>query len=157
MQNPLTAAVNGYKTVRKSQSHRGMLRGATSIFALMALLLIFTQVALAANPAPVQVYYIPVKENDALASMQAINNGSGMAADPVTTYVSIAIGTTGTLVYLDQWENGYDPDIANPANLYSAGNLGGTQIWGNGICADGVAPDKNGSHTHLQRGQSSHG
>lgn len=42
--------------------------------------------------------------------------------------------------YYDQWENGYDPDIANPSNLYSAENPGGTQIWGDGDPANGAPP-----------------
>ena len=49
------------------------MRAFSRIAAALALLLIFSQVAHAANPAPVQVYFVPVKENDALASMQAIN------------------------------------------------------------------------------------
>ena len=47
----------------------------------------------------------------------------------MTTYISIAAVADGTIIYYDQWENGYDGDIANPANLYSGGNPGGTQIW----------------------------
>jgi len=96
----------------------------------------------AANPAPVQVYYVTLPEADALRVLDAINS----AADtPITTYFSIAIGVSGTYIYYDQWENGYDSDIANPTNLYSASNPGGTQIWGNGEADDGCAPNKNGA------------
>ena len=50
------------------------------------------------------------------------------------TYFSIAVAVTGTYVYYDQWEDGYAGDIANPtgAEIYSATNLDGVQIWGNG-------------------------
>jgi hypothetical protein len=46
----------------------------------------------------------------------------------------------GTLIYYDQWENGYDSNITNPTNIYSIGNPGGTQIWGDGIDENGAAP-----------------
>lgn len=93
---------------------------------------------LAANDPPVQIFYVSLPETDALTVLDAINTA---AASPMSTYFSIAIGVSGTKVYYDQWENGYDADIANPANLYSAGNLGGTQIWGNGEADDGCAPN----------------
>ncbi len=96
----------------------------------------------AANPAPVQVYYVTLPEADALTVLSAINTA---AISPITTYFSIAIGVSGTYIYYDQWENGYDSDIANPANLFSSGNPGGTQIWGNGKGSDGCAPNKNGT------------
>jgi len=95
----------------------------------------------AGNPAAVQVYYVTLPEADALTVLDAINSA---ATTPVTTYFSIAIGVSGTYVYYDQWENGYDSDLANPTNLYSGSNPGGTQIWGNGKAADGCAPNKNG-------------
>ena len=88
-----------------------------------------------------QIFYVTLPEADALTVLDAINSA---ANSPVTTYFSIAIGVSGTYVYYDQWENGYDSDIANPTNLYSAGNLGGTQIWGNSLAADGCAPNKAG-------------
>ena len=46
-------------------------------------------------------------------------------------------------MYWDQWEDGgYDADIANPgANVYAnPGNLDGTQIWGDGVLANGCPP-----------------
>ncbi len=95
----------------------------------------------ASNPAAVQIYYLTLPEADALTVLSAINTA---AVTPVTTYFSIAIGVTGTYVYYDQWENGYDSDIANPTNLYSSSNPGGTQVWGNRIAADGCAPNKSG-------------
>ena len=56
----------------------------------------------------------------------------------------LSITANNTIIYYDQWENGYDLDIANPANLWSVGNLGGTQVWGNGVAADGCPPNKDG-------------
>ncbi len=84
----------------------------------------------AGNPAPVQVFYVTLPEADALTVLNAINSA---AVSPVTTYFSIAVGVTGTYIYYDQWENGDDFDIANPGNLFSSGNPGGTQIWGSSL------------------------
>ena len=113
----------------------------SAVFLIVSLAQPQYQVA-AANPAPVQIFYVTLPEVDALTVLSAIN---AAAVTPVTTYFSIAIGVSGTYVYYDQWENGYDSDIANPTNLYSAGNPGGTQIWGNSLAADGCAPNKNGT------------
>lgn len=131
-------------------SHPARRRGAWLLIAALALVAsLFPQVlglrmptALAANPAPVQTFYVTLPEADALTVLYSINPD---ARSPIVTYFSIAVGVSGTRVYYDQWENGYDSDIANPANLWSSTNPGGTQIWGNGLASDGCAPNKNGA------------
>jgi len=97
----------------------------------------------AANPAPVQLYYVTLPEIDGLRVLSGIHSA---AIPPMYTYFSISIPVDGTFIYYDQWENGYALDIANPtpAEIYSAGNIGGVQIWGNGRAADGCAPNING-------------
>ncbi|MCM8639008.1 MAG: DUF11 domain-containing protein, partial [Candidatus Accumulibacter sp.] len=94
------------------------------------------------NPAPTQVFYVPFPEDQLLAGLQAIESGSGSTnpTNPVQTYISIAASANNTIIYYDQWENGYDVDIANPNDLYSAINPGGTQIWGDGDISNGAAP-----------------
>ena len=94
------------------------------------------------GPTPAQLFYVPFPEDQLLQGLQAIESGGAGNAptNPVTTYVSIAAVANGTIVYCDQWENGYDADIANPANLYSGGNPGGTQIWGDGDASNGAPP-----------------
>ncbi|MBL8392461.1 MAG: DUF11 domain-containing protein, partial [Candidatus Accumulibacter sp.] len=94
------------------------------------------------NPAPTQVFYVPFPEDQLLAGLQAIESGSGSTnpSSPVQTYISIAASANNTIIYYDQWENGYDVDIANPNDLYSAINTGGTQIWGDGDISNGAAP-----------------
>ena len=94
-----------------------------------------------ANPPPVQIFYIPIPEDQAANTFEAINSGQGGNQN---TYISIAAVANGTIVYYDQWENGYEGDIANPLNLYSGSNTGGTQIWGDGIASNGCVPNKNG-------------
>jgi hypothetical protein len=100
-------------------------------------------IALAANPAPVQLFYMPFPEDQLLTGLQAIESGGSgnTPVSPVTTYISIAAVANGTIIYYDQWENGYDSDIANPVDLYSTpGNTDGTQIWGDGNVANGFPP-----------------
>ncbi|MBY0280140.1 hypothetical protein K2Z84_32810 [Candidatus Binatia bacterium] len=112
-------------------------------FALLLLATLPPPEARAANPTPVQLFYVPFPEDQLLQGLQAIESGGSGSTptNPVTTYVSIAVVADGTVLYYDQWENGYDADIANPANLYaSPGNLGGTQIWGDGDASNGAAP-----------------
>lgn len=95
------------------------------------------------NRPPVQIFYIPIPEDGLLTALNVIANGrtdSYAPVDPVQTYISLAIFVTGTVIYYDQWENGYDRDIANPNNLYSASTPGGTQIWGDGDPSNGAAP-----------------
>lgn len=124
-------------------------RGFSLLTALMVLSMLLgpsgATPALAANPAPVQLFYVTLPETDALTVLDAINSA---ANTPVYTYFSIAIGISGTYVYYDQWENGYAADIANPtpAEIYNAvTNPAGVQIWGNGVAADGCAPNKTGT------------
>jgi uncharacterized repeat protein (TIGR01451 family) len=94
------------------------------------------------NPAPTQVFYVPFPEDQLLTGLQAIESGSGSTnpTNPVQTYISVAASANNTIIYYDQWENGYDVDIANPNDLYSSINPGGTQIWGDGDISNGAAP-----------------
>lgn len=119
---------------------------------LIALLLLVSILPLAApgpayaadNPAPVQTYYLPFPEDQLLLGLQAIENGGAgnTPASPVTNYVSLACIANGTYIYYDQWEDGYAADIANPTptEIYSASNLDGVQIWGDGDTANGAPP-----------------
>lgn len=91
----------------------------------------------AANSAPVQLFFIPLPEDQIRTALLQLYNGTGTTMHGV---VGISITANNTILYYDQWENGYDPDIANPTNLYSVSNLGGTQIWGDGNVANGAPP-----------------
>jgi hypothetical protein len=96
-----------------------------------------------AYPPPAQIFYITLPEADALTVLSAIHPD---AVPPTYTYFSIAVGFDNTYVYYDQWEDGYAADIANPTSgeIYSSTNLDGVQIWGNGLAADGCAPNLEG-------------
>lgn len=91
------------------------------------------------NPPPLQTYFVSEPEDHQWTAYKAII-GSANPSNNIRTHIGITIGFAGTLVYYDQWENGYDATINNPANIWSSGNPGGTQIWGDGIASNGVAP-----------------
>ncbi|HPO57015.1 MAG TPA: SdrD B-like domain-containing protein [Ignavibacteriaceae bacterium] len=93
------------------------------------------------NPVPVQYFYLPFPENQILTYMRTITAGQGTyPSNPIQSYISISAIANHTIIYFDQWENGYDSDISNPHNIYSPSNLGGTQIWGDGNTANGAPP-----------------
>jgi len=99
-------------------------------------------IALAANPAPIQVFYLSMPEDEVFASFKKISSAAPSA--PMHSVTGISVTTTNTQIYYDQWENGYEADLANPVNVYSSLNLGGTQIWGNHLAADGCPPNVDG-------------
>ncbi len=108
---------------------------------LLPLLLSGQVKAQSPNPVPVQFFYVPIPEDQLFQILQTVQAGQGIAVtNPMQTYISIAALASNTVIYYDQWENGFEPDIANPHNLYSATNPGGTQIWGDGNPANGAPP-----------------
>ena len=93
---------------------RSLARGAMRLLAaLVAALSIFTQggIALAANPAPVQLFYMPFPEDQLLTGLQAIENGgpSNAPTNPVTPSIPTAPPAHGADTYYDQWEKGRSP------------------------------------------------
>lgn len=98
----------------------------------------------AANPPPVQVFYIPVPEDQAHAAFQAIYpgndvcnlNGYPQVAEPTISYDSISVLASGTIIYYDHWEDddGYEVDLANPVQPT-------TEIWGDGDPSNGAPPN----------------
>lgn len=125
-----------------------MKRRIFSIISLaVALALVWTalgtpQPALALNPPVLQTFYLTLPEE---VMLQYLDENFGAPTSPVRSITSIAIGTNGTVVYYDQWEDGgYDLDITNPTNLYDAAtNPAGNQIWGDGVIANGCPPSIN--------------
>jgi len=99
--------------------------------------------AQAADFVPVQTFYVPVPEDQRLEAMVAIaggRTGDYAPRDPIHSVLSIAVFANDTQIHYDQWEDGFDPNIAKPLNVYAAGNPGGTQIWGDGDAANGYPP-----------------
>lgn len=61
-------------------------------------------------------------------------------SDPMHSYISLAVFADNTIIHYDHWEGGFESDIANPQNIYSATNPAGTQIWGDGDPSNGYPP-----------------
>ncbi len=111
--------------------------------ALVCGLVLATLVGLVTAPsaqaAPVQFYYIPFPEEQLLTAFRSVA-GDTTPSSPITSYITITAIGDSTIIYYDQWENGFDIDIANTLNVYSSTNQGGTQIWGDGNPVNGAPP-----------------
>lgn len=99
-----------------------------------------TQTAFAANPPPVQHFYVPVPEDQVFAALKAIypSNFTCPAfgenvANPIITYISISVISDNTILYYDHWEDGFEIDVTHPQQPT-------TQIWGDGNPANGAPP-----------------
>lgn len=86
--------------------------------------------AFGANPAPSQLFYVPVPESDQLAAYSAINSA---AVDPLNIFVTFSAASDKTVIYYDHWEDGYEQDITSPTQAT-------TQIFGDGNQANGYPP-----------------
>lgn len=131
--------MDNYNTISKNLRKILLCRKAIVVIllALLSPLMVFAQ---STNPVPVQFFYVPLPENQILQALQTINTNGTASTNPVQSYISIAAIADNTVIYYDQWENGFDADISNPLNLYSITNPGGTQIWGDGNPANGAPP-----------------
>ncbi len=129
---------------------------------LAAMLFSNVQLGRALNPPALQTFYLPLSEDNMLQWL--VDNYGAAPLSPMRSITAVAIGTNNTHVYYDQWEDGgYDADIANPgANVYHAvTNPAGTQIWGDGVLANGCPPALNNqpnpchvpTDDRLQRGE----
>ena len=109
-------------------------RPARSILAVVAFTLwATTHVASAALPQQiVQQFFVPFPETDFKTSLQAISTGTTVS-NQIQTTLSIVVGTTNTIIVYDHWEDGYENDLNNPTQP-------STQVWGDGILTNGVAP-----------------
>ncbi len=118
----------------------------SAFFSMLTLILLSVSIpwqvqAQSSNPVPVQFFYVPLPEDQLFQVLQTVQDGEGTpVSNPMQTYISIAALASNTVIYYDQWENGFEPDIANPLNLYSATNPGGTQVWGDGDASNGAPP-----------------
>jgi uncharacterized repeat protein (TIGR01451 family) len=100
--------------------------------AAFALVLVSASRSIAAPPPPVQIYYLPVPETDSRTFYRSIN-GSISATTNMQLIVSIVTGAANAVITIDNWEDGYEADIANPTQAT-------TLIYGDGDLTNGVAP-----------------
>src|SRR5258705_7429817 len=78
----------------------------------------------------VKDFYLPMPEQQIYQANAAIVPGVG--ATNFSTF-SIVVTGDGTVINYDQWEDGYEVNLASPAQST-------TQIWGDGNNANGICP-----------------
>jgi uncharacterized repeat protein (TIGR01451 family) len=94
------------------------------------------------------VFYMPLPEDQALTALQSIFpdpaggpspisgetcGGSTPPQNPISTYSSITVLRSNTLIYYDHYEDGYE--VAPNASAQST-----TEVWGDGDISNGTAP-----------------
>ena len=117
-------------------SHRGVARFPRLLPILLATALCATGVIVfggsqraSAGPNPVMFGYIPLPSDNMQLALETINAG----ASPTLRYtVGITNAASGSTMYYDQWEDGYEADIANPSQST-------TLIFGDGNTSNGNA------------------
>lgn len=82
---------------------------------------------------PVQYFYVPIPEAEFRTYANAQSNPDSTENDIQRSVVSITATAGGTIVYYDQWEDGYEYDITNPTQST-------TQIWGDNDPSNGIPP-----------------
>jgi len=104
-------------------------KGGSRRIVLLALSLL-ASVPVAQAAVLVQEFYLPMPEAQIYQANSAIISGTGSTID--STF-SIVVTGGGTVIYYDQWEDGYEIDLSHPTQST-------TQIWGDGNDANGIPP-----------------
>ena len=78
-----------------------------------------------------QTYFLPLPEHDIL--YDTFKNINSIASGKITSTTSLAIGVSGTVIWYDHHEDGFDPNIGLPSQS-------STGIWGDNTAANGCAP-----------------
>ncbi|HEV2695398.1 MAG TPA: Ig-like domain-containing protein, partial [Verrucomicrobiae bacterium] len=99
------------------------------LLATIALFSLVTTTVRAVNL--VEEFYLPLPEPQVLQAAKAIT--PAVADTSFAAITAILVTGDGTQIIYDQWEDGYEGDLANPTNST-------TQIWGDGIDSNGIAP-----------------
>lgn len=86
---------------------------------------------------PHEMHAVPFDETLMLNTMR---KQSSSAVSPIYSVTSISIAADNTIMWYDHHEDGYESDITDLANLQST-----TEIWGDGDCSNGHAPETCGT------------
>lgn len=108
-----------------------MLKRNTIFMVLTAIAATCLPPAFAANI--LEVYFAPFPEDDMQTSLKAINAFQGNIGDEIRTATSMVAGNDDTIIYYDQWEDGYEGDISSPTQAT-------TEVWGDGNSTNGIPP-----------------
>jgi hypothetical protein len=78
---------------------------------------------------PAQTFFIPMPEFDTFErTFEEINSS---ASGDVTSMIGIAVALSGTVIWYDHWEDGFETDLLGGSLQTS------TEVWGDGICSNG--------------------
>src|SRR5581483_3759596 len=81
--------------------------------ALLPAIGFYLMAAVALKAAPlVQDFYLPMPEQQIYQANNAITTGTSAN---ITSTFSIVVTGAGTVIYYDQWEDGYETDLGNPS------------------------------------------
>lgn len=123
--------------------HRNFLAGLkafmTRDFPLQPTLACFAFVMALSTPVQaiqtVQTFYVPIPEEHfrLYANAQTADADASWEEDLVRSVVSITATFNSTIIYYDQWEDGYEYDITAPSQST-------TQVWGDNNPTNGIPP-----------------
>lgn len=119
-------------------SNRRVRRAVTPLLALapLAAALAYTALSVVETPAPASAlgetitatYYVPLFEDNAHSALDTVNATTG---DQLSSTTSITVTAPNSVVYYDQWEDGYEAS----GNAYT--QTGSTLVFGDGVTGNG--------------------
>ncbi len=135
----LVRSRNKHASRSRSRGPLGVTAAALVMAQVAALLVVFgiqlpTRPPQGPGPEPFVTVYVPLSEGD---YMTALRNGTGRPGSIGTTArttISITAAAADSVIYYDQWENGFETTINDPAVTSGAG---ATLVWGDGNTANG--------------------
>lgn len=83
---------------------------------------------------PTQTFFVPLDETPLFNNAFYIINPAKARA-PVVSMISVSVSTDNTVIWWDQWEDGYDADVAVELGVT-------TQVWGDGDATNGCPPGR---------------
>ncbi|HPG01057.1 MAG TPA: hypothetical protein PLE77_13435, partial [Kiritimatiellia bacterium] len=102
----------------------------------MAALVVSASTASAQVVEIVQTFFVPITEEQCYSAMRAISVGSYVELAPTNVMFSawgLVPSETNTVIFFDQWEDGYEGNITSPTQAT-------TEVWGDGNAGNGIPP-----------------
>jgi uncharacterized repeat protein (TIGR01451 family) len=100
-------------------------------FLAVALLLVAASLPVCAANL-VQEFYLPLPEQQLYTALNTIRPAAAISTAQSSIYTIVVTGD-GTVVYYDNWEDGYEIDLSHPTST-------NTYVWGDGIDSNGICP-----------------
>ena len=106
-------------------------RKISSVGLFWLLLCLFT-LPVQAGPAPIQTFFVPLPELEVQTSLKSVDTNNAVG-NVMRSIIAIVATGSNTIIYYDHWEDGYEPDMANPIQS-------STEIWGDDDPGNGIPP-----------------